>query len=861
MSEVVVYVNSATGLSAALKAATGGERIVLESGDYGDFSIYRNNFAQPVTIISADGAGGASFYNLRVYESSNIRFDSLTVDRPLKDGEKPGSVIGMRVQDCQDIAISGCNFHGSPDGDLTNDGIGLRVTSSSNVAIYGNNFHDLYRGVTFLDVENLTVSENIVTDMRCDGFDFESVRHALIENNYMTHFPIQYGVWEVDGDHKDFMQFQDPNIANLPQTSDVVIRGNVLIQEGTMTQGIFFRCESGRYYEDITIENNIIYTSSSHGIRLNKVDGAVVQNNTVIATSTAGNTVAGITVDGGSLDVAVTGNLATRVTVTADSQATATDNLLVQATNPSQPDYVTNYLENPLDPHSAADFAPIQGSGAEDVGAVARIAELRSSDLYILVDSKDGTIDSQTPVFSVGHFDDALGDPAGSARYVWRFEDGVELEGETVSRRFATAGQHKVTLIADHDGITETLTRTVMVENPLLLDLEFDGETKDLSDRKDVFGNGTAVTWTGTAGYTAGTRHGAANFDGASTVVVAKGDQFSGLDKMTLTFDFRSNLTTEARLVRLVECFSVNLNSGILRIELTGSDDQTRIYKLNAAQTNDHGWHNFTMTFDGDAGAATVYLDGNQIGLLTGLTPSLNATSNRQLTIGSSWGGYLNGAIDNLRIYNAVVPPQSEKAALDTVFDTAKEIDLDFNALGVDAETSLDVKAVGHVDMGQGEWGDAAHFDGTGYLDLGRDQRMFGMEDLDFSLRFNAELNNGEHQRILWNHWCYGVGIRGDDMNIQLFDKSGAVTRIDVNDVLTYNRWTDLSVSYDKSAGTVDVFLDKLKVAHRDDVHIEFAEARSWDVTVGSDSWGKDFHGMVSNLVIGQNQHALLSSI
>ena len=76
----IVTVGSTAELYNALDNATGGDRIKLAAGDYGDLNLSNYSFDAEVTIISAAPSDPAVIGSLNVYQCDNITFDNLIVD-------------------------------------------------------------------------------------------------------------------------------------------------------------------------------------------------------------------------------------------------------------------------------------------------------------------------------------------------------------------------------------------------------------------------------------------------------------------------------------------------------------------------------------------------------------------------------------------------------------------------------------------------------------------------------------------------------------------------------------------------------------------------------------------------------------
>jgi len=85
-------VSNAQELKSALAASTGGEEIVLASGNYGALSLYDARetfarFADTVTIRSEDPDAKAVFTSLGLNGVENLKFQDVTFDYTFKTGD------------------------------------------------------------------------------------------------------------------------------------------------------------------------------------------------------------------------------------------------------------------------------------------------------------------------------------------------------------------------------------------------------------------------------------------------------------------------------------------------------------------------------------------------------------------------------------------------------------------------------------------------------------------------------------------------------------------------------------------------------------------------------------------------------
>lgn len=852
-----IVVRSSEELDAALALAKGGETIRLEPGRYSDVAIRNRNFGTAVTL---EGGPDVILEQARVAESSNLFFTGMTFEA-VRGADDSSATAGLYISGGSGITVEGATFRGAVDDDWSNDGIGLRADETSGITVRDSTFHHLVRGAVFRYADGVTASGNTVTAMRSDGFDFAAVRDVLVENNHMADFPVQNGDPTAGGDHKDFIQFWTHGVDYA--SSDVVIRGNTLIENGSTTQGIFVSSENNLVYENFVIEDNIVYSSSYHAVTLAPAVNATVRNNTVV---TMDGGFGGINVADGSR-VTVTDNVASAIRVGGGASASQSGNVIVQHDRPTGENYIGDVLVNPFKPAGADDLAVVDGGGA---GA------RRTVETPYRVAAQTDALNGLLTRFSAADFGARVPDGADCR---WTFGDGRTAVGREVEHHFARGGAYDVTLTVTSGGESVTVGRQQTVHSPILLDLSFDAE----GDSSDVPQD---VSWVGTASTTEGVDGAAAHLVAAEqrSLRVARADALSGLSSMTVSMQFQNTDPTQSsRLFVLPGAYSVALSGESLSIAITTQDGITHKMSADVAGLGDGGWHGLSLSYDGVAGTAGVWLDGEQVMSRDGVFGAIAATTGRDLMVGSSFGGsYVSGNLDNFRIYEGWFDPSGEQVLKNGIvqasltpeaapepeaelvegstspqtFTVAPDIYQDFDAAGADAVSGLDVKTVGDVRLAQGEEADAASFDGASYIKLGRDQRFFEKDTLSVSFDFKAEAGAGEQQTMLWNHMRYGVTTRGSELRVVLMEVDGTRTDIAVADGVKHGTWQNVIFDYSRDTGVANVYLDGEKAATREGLNVDIGGPSYWDVTVGSDGFSKHFTGEIRDLEVLQSAPA-----
>ncbi len=381
-------VRSANELYDRLEAASGGDTLLLENGNYGSIDFDDLHFSDYVTIRSADGPLGARFTDISFDNSSYLRVDGVHVDGT-HNGSLASHLVGVDGGS-HHIEFLNSEVNGLVDDDYTG-WRGIYSGVASDVRFENNYIHDVMRGGVFINTENLEVSENRFENLGDDAMKISGVSDALIENNTGARY-IHAG----PGAHIDFIQFQGAD------SEDVTVRGNVYLQGTNASQGIFM---SGATVDNMLIENNIIYNSMINAISVTAGStNVVVRDNTVLTVPGEGHKAAILRLPAG----AVSENNITSSHLSASGPSGS--NVVLQYENPDRPYYYNDVYENAMTGRFATieDLTPVPGSVGETMGAFQRIEELLGN-----VDHDDPATDSHT----TGEADASAGDdnPAGGS--------------------------------------------------------------------------------------------------------------------------------------------------------------------------------------------------------------------------------------------------------------------------------------------------------------------------------------------------------------------------------------------------------------------------------------------------------------
>ena len=276
MTARTLNVANAAQFHAAVRAARGGDTILMAPGSYGNLFISNRNPEGLVTIRSADPDNDAVIQQLRITRSRNFLIEDVDIANPIAPGGVRADAV--QVNGARDISFVGIDMHGSLNGTPWDDARGMAIMGSSRIAVLDSRFTELRAAVTISRSSDVIVAGNKVWNAR-EGFNVAEGDDVLIERNLLRDFNPNLAT----GEHPDFIQVFSTGVG---PTTDLVIRNNVMLQgDSTPIQGIFIRSErirEGVRHSNITIENNLYEGTSRHGISVSDAANVTVSGNTVL---------------------------------------------------------------------------------------------------------------------------------------------------------------------------------------------------------------------------------------------------------------------------------------------------------------------------------------------------------------------------------------------------------------------------------------------------------------------------------------------------------------------------------------------------------------------------------------------------
>lgn len=282
-----LVVKSSTELDAAIQRAAGGDTIELRAGSYGSLSIENLNPSSTVTIQPAAGQN-VTLTEVAIKNSSHWRLKGLSIQPRYTTGAGGKAAISIRsgkritVEECViDYADDTSGWSKQDFIDRTGDGIDM---DGEYITLRRNQLRNVNFGIGDRSAHAL-VEHNLIENIRGDGIRAFGGPNSQFLYNTMKNF------LKVDDNHDDGIQSATYDRANGGlgggRIVGNVLRGNIIIaredpnapHNGADPQGI------GMFdgtFVDWVIENNLVISSTYHGITLLGAVNTRVVNNTVI---------------------------------------------------------------------------------------------------------------------------------------------------------------------------------------------------------------------------------------------------------------------------------------------------------------------------------------------------------------------------------------------------------------------------------------------------------------------------------------------------------------------------------------------------------------------------------------------------
>ncbi len=284
LGTTITTVSTAAELSAALTAATGGETILLNPGNYGVISIQKSP-ATKVTVSSRDANAPAVVTKITI-NGSNWHFNNLDM-RPVYTGGSQILSNAVTITGSDVIFENSTVTYGNSSGWsaanwTSNAGSGIIASNGSNVLIKNNHLKTVYMGISI----DHTMSNAKVINNTLDGVAGDALRgrgdYGLFENNLILNMK------QIDGNHSDCFQSWSKldGVIGKGEVVGVVIRGNQCLAALNTTDPIAADTQGYSIFDGVArnwiVENNISFSNTFHGSFLSGGNNSVIRNNTLV---------------------------------------------------------------------------------------------------------------------------------------------------------------------------------------------------------------------------------------------------------------------------------------------------------------------------------------------------------------------------------------------------------------------------------------------------------------------------------------------------------------------------------------------------------------------------------------------------
>ena len=288
-------VSNQTELTNALNIAVAADEIHMAAGTYGSSSLSNKTFATPV-IVKLTGNVSLQKFQLTNVDGFTFDFDNGSGGRHQVQFTHPSpadSTKIFQVDGCSNIKFLNCDFKGivqtnpASTGNLIGYGWMLGLNTNDTVLVGNCVFTDTYRHIVFGNsMQNLTITNCDFSESSADSIQGSSVHGLTIRFNLFH--DRHYGGGSV---HRDMIQMDTTNHSVGEISRDILISDNIFdVRDGAWSQTIFMRNlavdtnahGTGGFYQNITIEDNLIINGHGHGITVGATNNLTIQRNTML---------------------------------------------------------------------------------------------------------------------------------------------------------------------------------------------------------------------------------------------------------------------------------------------------------------------------------------------------------------------------------------------------------------------------------------------------------------------------------------------------------------------------------------------------------------------------------------------------
>ena len=300
-SFVKAFTATPTSFSSILNTAAAGDVIYLSSGSYEAVSISNRKYARFLTIKAASGQTPV-LSSLAVTSSSHIVFSGLTINADGVRSKSPGGIL-VNLASSNNIVFEN-NIVESTAGafpwkaETTNETVidasvapsdGVNASQDYCLALDSNQIKNVFNGIYVggdqvgTDGQNYAVADNTIDHFAGDGID-HSATNIIIRGNHVTN---GLDICALKCIHNDAIQGWNWNDQLGITNKNVVIDSNY-IQSQTVTNLPLASADLhgiaifDGFWQNVSITNNVVLTSSISGIAIAGVNGLYIINNSVM---------------------------------------------------------------------------------------------------------------------------------------------------------------------------------------------------------------------------------------------------------------------------------------------------------------------------------------------------------------------------------------------------------------------------------------------------------------------------------------------------------------------------------------------------------------------------------------------------
>lgn len=255
----MIEITTLADLTAALKAAKGGEGFRLKPGSYPALRLKAPNVATPVTLdltgVKVAALNLSDVWGLRIF-GLEIAFDPAV--------KTASQVWGGGRLSCAGLRASGSRI-----------ATGLQLIGVKDAAVFGSYFSDLKCGVTHSNCDGLNVASSVFRGMAADGISGGGTSRIRFAGNLFTDFA------PAEGSHPDAIQLFTKGTG--VSAEDIVIEDNVISRGvGGIMQGVFMTDQVGALpYRRVLIRRNRVIGAMHNGIAVQHGENVTVEGNLV----------------------------------------------------------------------------------------------------------------------------------------------------------------------------------------------------------------------------------------------------------------------------------------------------------------------------------------------------------------------------------------------------------------------------------------------------------------------------------------------------------------------------------------------------------------------------------------------------